>query len=240
MSFLDSFPDKEGAWFSVDRKRRYALIRCIDKGHKETKLKILFVVCQNPSTADETSDDTTTTNLITTARELGCNRLIIVNRCPIVETKYISVKALKASYPDNEAAVSKVFSLVKESSAEFEVLYAWGNRCGPESQWLKSIRENMKFSPKCYWRNKTGCPKHPSRMRNSDYLQLIDFFQIEFGENDVACLENLYGFLQKLKIVSANEKTKLVDDLCSLEIGEFTSSLRRWLEKIKLSPERWS
>lgn len=159
------FPMAMGAEFSADRVHRFLLWRLWSPAPGA----LLGFVMLNPSSADETLDDPTTTRNCARARLLGYAGIVQAN---LYSFRTPSPKALKAAgYPGavtglssaNDDAVRRVFAVCKD------VVLAWGAHARLEDAGRFIITAN------CLWRMqrapvtrllhlgrlKNGMPRHP-------------------------------------------------------------------------------
>lgn len=137
-----------GAFFSDDRKYRYALWRTWD-----LKKQAVMFIGLNPSTANEKTDDPTIRRVVSFARNWGYGGVYMTNLFAIVSADPAILKTTGDPIMDNDKHLRIVNSFCKD------VVFAWGN--------FKEAEERAKvvaaMFPKaiCLGINKNGTPKHP-------------------------------------------------------------------------------
>lgn len=153
----------KGALISPCERYRYTLWREWEEGSGT-----LLVVGLNPSTADDSRDDTTTRQCVFFARREGCKRLVIVN-----------LFAHRSTFPtelekDWEGSVGPANSvhLAEEASKAAKIVAAWGanSTMGRDQIVLKLLRTYGDVW--CLGTTKTGAPLHPARLAHDLPLRL--------------------------------------------------------------------
>lgn len=153
--------DDNGAFFSDDRKYRYALWRIWDK----SKPLVMFIGL-NPSTANENTDDPTIRRIIRFAHSWGYGGVYMMNLFALVTSHPEELKLCKDPLGDNNKWLDEI------SSKCTRIVFAWG--AFPEakqraldiitscllSSLLKDFPEVLALDI-----NKDGSPKHPLYIR---------------------------------------------------------------------------
>lgn len=141
------------AYFSDDRKYRYALSRVWD----ESKPLVLFCML-NPSTADEINNDPTVERCQRRAVQMGFGGMAVVN---IFALRSTDPKALyKAEDPVGPENMRVVISLAKKAKL---VVCGWGKHGAFKSHgefMLMKLRD-YGIRPHALKLNKDGTPAHP-------------------------------------------------------------------------------
>lgn len=140
---------KNTAIFSKCRNYRYALWRTWD----DSKPFVMFIGL-NPSTADETSDDTTLTRCISYAKAWGFGGVCMANLFAFRATKPSAMKA--SSNPIGKENNKWLKKLANDASL---VVAAWGN----DGSYLKRSEQVSELLPNlhCLKINKSSEPAHP-------------------------------------------------------------------------------
>lgn len=154
------------ALFSECRTWRYTLTRTWDR-----KNPLIAFVGLNPSTADETKLDNTTTKCVKWARRDGFGSYVMLNLFGLVSTLPGALKAAADPVgPDNDLWIKQTFS---DASA---VVFCWGttlhNLTGPRIEVVKQLADEAGLNPLCPGHTKAGFPKHPCRLANATKLVL--------------------------------------------------------------------
>ena len=150
---VEGLPSHAGAEFSEDRAHRFLLWR------SWSYRPLLGFVMLNPSTANETCDDPTTTRNMERARRLNYGGIVQAN---LYSFRTKSPAALKAAgYPGaanednpNGEAVKRLFKLCQD------VVFAWGAHARVQDAGRMIITAN------CLWRRDTTRIMHLGRLKN--------------------------------------------------------------------------
>lgn len=137
-----------GAFFSDDRKYRYALWRCWDLNKKW----VMFIGL-NPSTANEKKDDPTIRRVVSFARSWGYGGVYMMNLFSIVSSDPSILTNTQDALKGNDHYLRGVNIFCKD------VVFAWGSFKVAKER----AEEVIAMFPKatCLGINKNGTPKHP-------------------------------------------------------------------------------
>jgi hypothetical protein len=175
---------EDGALFSPDRSRRYALWRVWD-----LSLPAIMVIGLNPSTANETTDDPTIKSIRRIAAHNGFGKLIMTNLFSWVSS---DPKVLDDVYRTRMQFATKMFS-DQSKLGVFEstlgdvnraylnhfrkqashVWYAWGNFKQARPEIVKEILQSFPGGLCCH-QNGNGSPKHPLYCKSNTILQIFN------------------------------------------------------------------
>lgn len=137
-----------GAYFSPDRKYRYALWRIWD----ETKPLVMFIGL-NPSTANETEPDPTITRVINFARDWGYGGLYMMNLFGIVSSKPEVLLTDSNPLGDNDKWLETIAAKCDR------IVFAWGIF---KQARLRAEDVKKRFPGSyCLKKTKEGHPWHP-------------------------------------------------------------------------------
>ena len=154
--------DDRGADFSPCRQYRYALWRHWDwQGHANC---VMFIGL-NPSTADETDNDTTISKCIGFAKKWGYGGIYMLN-----------LFAFKATHPSEMFRAAYPIGPGNDEALAYHrtrcglIVAAWG--AGPSKsehgwKWLHRVEDVKRVISKPLWclgTTKDGSPRHPSRI----------------------------------------------------------------------------
>jgi len=163
--------DTAGAKLSDDRAYRYALWRHWSwEGHANC---VMFVGL-NPSTADETKNDTTISKCIGFAKRWGYGGIYILNLYALRATHPIDLVVADDPWgPGNLEAFGYYRSRVGL------IVACWGAlecRCRPSLRWQSTIAMVLDELAKpvvCLGKTADGSPRHPSRLGYSTERELF-------------------------------------------------------------------
>lgn len=142
-----------GAWFSTDRRYRYALWRVWDAGRDLCNFLML-----NPSTADVTSDDPTVARCTRRARSWGYGGLIVTNLFAFRATDPAGLRSAPDPVgPEGDAAI------VAAARIAVLVVCAWGNHGAYRSRAaaVRSLLDGLGVTPYYLALTRRGEPAHP-------------------------------------------------------------------------------
>jgi hypothetical protein len=139
-----------GAEFSNCRNYRYSLWRIWDR----SKPMVMFIGL-NPSTANETTDDSTIRRVKTIAKNLGYGGVYMMNCFAYISTdpKLLKTNPMSKEWNDNMLTIT--------ASKCADVIFAWGN-----FEIVKTTGRDVELiemfpNAKALQINKNGSPKHP-------------------------------------------------------------------------------
>jgi hypothetical protein len=157
-----------GTIFSDDRTYRYTLYR-----EWEPSKPLVAFIGLNPSTADETNNDTTVTRCINFAKAWGAGRFVMLN---LFAYRSTDPKALYAVADPVGPENAKMVATVTGNYARL-VVCAWGThgrKRFPEHTmdfqamlWRVSEARGVQFC--CLGKNADGSPKHPLYLRGDSW-----------------------------------------------------------------------
>src|SRR5688572_27063956 len=155
-TMADLFGNYSGAYFSDDRKYRYALWRIWDN----SKPLVMFIGL-NPSTANETDNDPTIKSVCRIAKNNGYGGVYMMNCFAYVTTdpKLLMHNLMSDEWNNNMLTI--IASKCKD------VVFAWGNfdvvkELGRDVELCKMFPE-----AKALFINKNGTPKHPLYVKSN-------------------------------------------------------------------------
>lgn len=150
--------EDNGAKFSDDRSRRYALWRIWDKS-----LPVVAFIGLNPSLANHTDNDPTIRRVIGFAKDWGYGGVYMLNL-------YTFVTPYPESLVESDAWEESRQVIISCSSRCEKIIAAWGNYKGATDRG----NEIKKLIPNLYALqiNKNGSPKHPLYVK-SDVIPII-------------------------------------------------------------------
>lgn len=153
-----------GAEFSLCGKYRYKLWRCWD-----WERPTIAFIGLNPSTADGSKLDNTTTKCVKWAKRDGFGQYIMLNLFGLVSTNPAGLKtATDPNGPDNNAWITKTLAEVKA------VVFCWGatshKLTKPRIELIEMLARDAYQRPLCPGLTKGGFPKHPCYLANDTRL----------------------------------------------------------------------
>lgn len=157
-SFFPHLAYRKGACLSPCRKYRYTLSRAWGDNSRP-----LVVIGLNPSKADESKDDNTIKKLVTIARGLNFDTLIMLNLFAFRATDPREMKnALDPVGPDNDEILK---SFISGAST---VVAAWGNHGSfrKRDAFVVTLAKTVGKKLYCFDITSQGQPKHPLFLPN--------------------------------------------------------------------------
>lgn len=151
------------AIFSKCRRYRYVLERRWD-----LDLPVFVAVLLNPSKADATRNDPTTTFMLNIARRYGCGSYIAVNLFAFVGTDPRSMTS--ATDPIGEYNNQILYRYVERSDV---LLVAWGTHGTHRDRDLAVIPIVAPYEPLCFGLTKDGHPRFPRALPST--VELIQY-----------------------------------------------------------------
>jgi hypothetical protein len=158
---------KKSAAFSLDRKRRFDLVRDWRDEDGASQRTVLFGLL-NPSKAGERDDDMTVRKGIGFSRRWGFGRMVFVNLNPIVSTDPWDLPYWSGIDPQNRAATQAWMQVADM------VVVAWGRpplaicRNIGFGELVYAFRQIAPKDLYCIGLTKAGYPLHPSRAAYTD------------------------------------------------------------------------
>lgn len=162
------FPNQQiesGAEFSPCLHYRYTLWR---KWNWQGHASMVMVIGLNPSTADETNNDSTITRCIRFAKDWGYGGLLMMNAYAFRATKPENMW-IGRHHDDSPVVVSDPIGPGNDEAFGYQrsrvglVIAAWGVNCSPERE--LSVCHAIGKTIHCLGRTKHGRPKHPLYLR---------------------------------------------------------------------------
>lgn len=159
--------ERAGAWFSGDRKYRYALSRALEGNAG----KIVFVGL-NPSIADEERDDHTIRRCLRFSNDSNHSELVMINLFALISTQPGALaSAADPIGPQNDEAILEAIT------GASRVVVAWGAQPALRSFLPRRVATVLGFIdesglvPMCLGTTEDGSPRHPSRLANATKFQ---------------------------------------------------------------------
>ena len=210
---MPEYPDKEtylarsGSTFSKDKKYRYELHRIWDQNAPT----VLFILL-NPSSADDTENDLTTTRCINFAKEMNYGGIYIANLYAYISTNPDELK--NVADPVGSENKKYIEELVKKVKT---VVYGYGPKTldsNPEPEWLKELVNE----PFCFKKTKEGYPWHPRSIEKT--CTFVPFREAKIPKLAKLTLEDLENCdnISKKRIQEENEGYGLA--YCANEVKE--------------------
>lgn len=140
--------DKRGAQFSDCRKYRYFLFRIWD----ETK-PLAMCIGLNPSTANESEDDTTITNLRTMLMEHGYGGFYMMNLFALISPDPNDLRKCPNPWMNNDHFLKIIRERVQD------VIFCWG--AFKQAEYTAKKVSKMFPDSLCFGKNRAGKPLHP-------------------------------------------------------------------------------
>jgi hypothetical protein len=148
------------AVFSACGKNRYWLRRNLT-GHTD---KHVLWIMMNPSRANETTNDTTTTMTANISRRHGYDVHGVVNLSPVIEADSTKLTATDgASDPLNDQAINRALSWIRRQRGD--VVIAWGASRHLKQREAQVLQQLRRQNLLCLGLNGDGSPRFPRAIR---------------------------------------------------------------------------
>lgn len=156
--------EKGAAYFSDDRRYRWALSRCWG----DERVPMMMFVGLNPSTADEVTLDPTMRRVVAFAKREGFGGIWMGNLFALRST---DPKLLKVSFsPVGKENDSWLLDMAHWTE---QVVFGWGSHGGYLDRSLHVRKLLADYKPVCLGKTKNGQPKHPLYLKADTPLQPI-------------------------------------------------------------------
>lgn len=170
MTSLPRYMTSKSAVFSACRQKRYWLRRDLGNGGEQHVLWVMM----NPSRADETINDATTTMTTSISRRHGYNVHGVVNLSAVIEPDSSKLTASDGvSDPVNDLAIRRAVKWIKRNHGD--IVVAWGASRHLRQREANALHLFRHHELLCLGQNANGSPRFPRAVRRK--VMLTEFIR---------------------------------------------------------------